>query len=207
MHRKGRRLCLCAAGKPERRHNPEKPRCNNKKATSRKTGGFGPSGESRTHGLLNPIQARYQTALHPVIPGRQSANIIIPARMAFVKGEALVFACFFTKSSRQRGCSGGMRVGSSKKLHLQHGAQEGPLTAKPPCDHPNTTKNILRCINCAFITPQARENLPKRGFHRSIWQEIPSKIPVYRLRTEATCAIMVDNWVSCSCLRAKTRHK
>ena len=25
----------------------------------------GPSGESRTHGLLNPIQARYQTALHP----------------------------------------------------------------------------------------------------------------------------------------------
>ena len=28
---------------------------------------FGPSGESRTHGLLNPIQARYQTALHPDI--------------------------------------------------------------------------------------------------------------------------------------------
>ena len=27
---------------------------------------LGPSGESRTHGLLNPIQARYQTALHPV---------------------------------------------------------------------------------------------------------------------------------------------
>lgn len=27
----------------------------------------GPSGESRTHGLLNPIQARYQTALHPDI--------------------------------------------------------------------------------------------------------------------------------------------
>ena len=26
---------------------------------------FGPSGENRTHGLLNPIQARYQTALHP----------------------------------------------------------------------------------------------------------------------------------------------
>ena len=34
------------------------------------TDGFGPSGESRTHGLLNPIQARYQTALHPdVWPG------------------------------------------------------------------------------------------------------------------------------------------
>ena len=30
------------------------------------TATFGPSGESRTHGLLNPIQARYQTALHPV---------------------------------------------------------------------------------------------------------------------------------------------
>ena len=29
----------------------------------------GPSGESRTHGLLNPIQARYQTALHPVTAG------------------------------------------------------------------------------------------------------------------------------------------
>ena len=28
---------------------------------------FGPSGESRTHGLLNPIQARYQTAPHPEI--------------------------------------------------------------------------------------------------------------------------------------------
>ena len=47
--------------------NPEKPRYINKKATSRKTDGFGPSGESRTHGLLNPIQARYQTALHPEI--------------------------------------------------------------------------------------------------------------------------------------------
>ena len=47
--------------------NPEKPRYNNKKATSRKTDGFGPSGESRTHGLLNPIQARYKTALHPEV--------------------------------------------------------------------------------------------------------------------------------------------
>ena len=28
---------------------------------------FGPSDWSRTSGLLNPIQARYQTALHPVI--------------------------------------------------------------------------------------------------------------------------------------------
>ena len=36
-----------------------------KKAIGFSTDGFGPSGESRTHGLLNPIQARYQTALHP----------------------------------------------------------------------------------------------------------------------------------------------
>ena len=37
----------------------------NKKAIDHSIDGFGPSGESRTHGLLNPIQARYQTALHP----------------------------------------------------------------------------------------------------------------------------------------------
>ncbi len=39
---------------------------------------LGPSGESRTHGLLNPIQARYQTALHPdiaaVFSGKQYYN-------------------------------------------------------------------------------------------------------------------------------------
>ena len=29
------------------------------------TGSLGRSGEIRTRGLLNPIQARYQTALHP----------------------------------------------------------------------------------------------------------------------------------------------
>ena len=84
---------------------------------------FGPSGESRTHGLLNPIQARYQTALHPVTPGRQSAYIIIPARIAFVKREAPVFACFFTKSPRQRGCGGACAWVRQKKLHLQHGPQ------------------------------------------------------------------------------------
>ena len=53
--------------RPQTRINTGKPRYNNKKATSQKTDGFGPSGESRTHGLLNPIQARYQTALHPEI--------------------------------------------------------------------------------------------------------------------------------------------
>ena len=51
---------LSAASKLPRKH-----RYNNKKAISQTTDGFGPSGESRTHGLLNPIQARYQTALHP----------------------------------------------------------------------------------------------------------------------------------------------
>ena len=37
----------------------------NKKRPALLSWSFGPSGESRTHGLLNPIQARYQTALHP----------------------------------------------------------------------------------------------------------------------------------------------
>ena len=37
----------------------------NKKRPAQQSWSFGPSGESRTHGLLNPIQARYQTALHP----------------------------------------------------------------------------------------------------------------------------------------------
>ena len=38
---------------------------------------FGPSGESRTHGLLNPIQARYQTALHPdVWPGVLTGDVV-----------------------------------------------------------------------------------------------------------------------------------
>ena len=50
---------------------PRKHRYNNKKAISQKTDGFGPSGESRTHGLLNPIQARYQTALHPDVSLRR----------------------------------------------------------------------------------------------------------------------------------------
>ena len=35
---------------------------------------FGPSGESRTHGLLNPIQARYQTALHPDVAADPGGN-------------------------------------------------------------------------------------------------------------------------------------
>ena len=37
----------------------------------------GPSGESRTHGLLNPIQARYQTALHPVTAGLDNQHNLL----------------------------------------------------------------------------------------------------------------------------------
>ena len=37
------------------------------------TATFGPSGESRTHGLLNPIQARYQNC---ATPGRTWAAVI-----------------------------------------------------------------------------------------------------------------------------------
>ena len=41
----------------------------NKKTEIRKSGTpfFGPSVEIRTRGLLNPIQARYQTSPHPEI--------------------------------------------------------------------------------------------------------------------------------------------
>ena len=53
------------------------PHYSNKKATSLSADGFGPSGESRTHGLLNPIQARYQTALHPdVWPGALTGDAV-----------------------------------------------------------------------------------------------------------------------------------
>ena len=48
-----------------------------KKAISFSADGFGPSGESRTHGLLNPIQARYQTALHPDIAAGYQRQIIL----------------------------------------------------------------------------------------------------------------------------------
>ena len=55
-----------ACGRFRSSEPPTSPCYSNKKATSFSADGFGPSGESRTHGLLNPIQARYQTALHPV---------------------------------------------------------------------------------------------------------------------------------------------
>ena len=47
------------------------------KSPSLSAEGFGPSGESRTHGLLNPIQARYQTALHPDIAAGYQRQIIL----------------------------------------------------------------------------------------------------------------------------------
>ena len=40
---------------------------------------FGPSGENRTHGLLNPIQARYQNCAtpghHPLLPYRSTGDM------------------------------------------------------------------------------------------------------------------------------------
>ena len=65
------------AGGSEVRSRPQNRITATKKATSLSADGFGPSGESRTHGLLNPIQARYQTALHPdVWPGVLTGDVI-----------------------------------------------------------------------------------------------------------------------------------
>ena len=51
------------------------------KAQKMKLLSFGRSGEIRTRGLLNPIQARYQTALHPELTGNaRQAKSIIPQR-------------------------------------------------------------------------------------------------------------------------------
>ena len=49
----------------------------------------GPSGESRTHGLLNPIQARYQTALHP------DATVIPIGNIYYYRAKAKNVNCFF----------------------------------------------------------------------------------------------------------------
>ena len=60
---------------------------------------FGPSGESRTHGLLNPIQARYQTALHPVIRGLAViSRYYYTRRSQKVKGESSKKFNFFEDS-------------------------------------------------------------------------------------------------------------
>ena len=66
-----------ACGRFRTSEPPANPHYSNKKATSFSADGFGPSGESRTHGLLNPIQARYQTALHPdVWPGVLTGDVV-----------------------------------------------------------------------------------------------------------------------------------
>ena len=44
-------------------------------------GGFGLSGETRTPGLLNPIQARYQSALHPDILAKRKNYYSIGIRV------------------------------------------------------------------------------------------------------------------------------
>ena len=50
------------------------------------TGFFaGLSGEDRTPGLLNPIQARYQSALHPVI--FQTLNVLFHKMSALSRGK------------------------------------------------------------------------------------------------------------------------
>ena len=60
---------------------------------------LGPSGESRTHGLLNPIQARYQTALHPVTRGLAvTSRYYYTRRSQKVKGESSKKFNFFEDS-------------------------------------------------------------------------------------------------------------
>ena len=60
---------------------------------------FGPSGESRTHGLLNPIQARDQTALHPVTRGLAvTSRYYYTRRSQKVKGESSKKFNFFEDS-------------------------------------------------------------------------------------------------------------
>ena len=52
---------------------------------------FGPSGESRTHGLLNPIQARYQTALHPDIAARSGGKNYYTSSLHFCQRLFFIF--------------------------------------------------------------------------------------------------------------------
>ena len=56
---------------------PANPHRQKKNPPTFRSRDFGPSGESRTHGLLNPIQARYQTALHPDIATDYQRQIIL----------------------------------------------------------------------------------------------------------------------------------
>ena len=62
---------------------------------------FGPSGENRTHGLLNPIQARYQNCATPgyfVVSLSLTAHLVYPRKAvlssAFFKFFQVLFHCF-----------------------------------------------------------------------------------------------------------------
>ena len=61
-----------ACGRFRTSEPPANPHYSNKKATSFSADGFGPSGESRTHGLLNPMQI-----------GKTSKNLGVSRLLAF----------------------------------------------------------------------------------------------------------------------------
>ena len=65
--------------------NLKKQRYNNKKAISQKTDGFGPSGESRTHGLLNPMEIGKPVENHGI------SRISGPFKLQFVAVFVAVF--------------------------------------------------------------------------------------------------------------------
>ena len=52
---------------------------------------YGPSVEIRTRGLLNPIQARYQTSPHPDIFAVSNSLLIIPQFFSFFNPQFQIF--------------------------------------------------------------------------------------------------------------------
>ena len=73
---------------------------------------FGPSGESRTHGLLNPIQARYQTALHPDVTVVPTGNIY------YYREKAKNVNCFFKKIRNKLSPDAASRKNIAKFSHV-----------------------------------------------------------------------------------------
>ena len=67
---------------------------------------FGPSGENRTHGLLNPIQARYQNCATPgyLLELVAHSSISIPDLGRFVKRFFQKIDNFFEKEGKLRCC-------------------------------------------------------------------------------------------------------
>ena len=67
--------CFANANFPKKTNNPNPSPIGNKFGLFL----FGPSGENRTHGLLNPIQARYQNCAtpghHPLPPYRSTGDM------------------------------------------------------------------------------------------------------------------------------------